>query len=57
MKEKDEELLLNSLKKIAPGTDIRTGIEYILQGKTGALIVVGDSEQVLKLVDGGFYIG
>ncbi|MBN1298467.1 MAG: DNA integrity scanning diadenylate cyclase DisA [Actinobacteria bacterium] len=57
MKEKDEELLLGSLRRIAPGTDIRTGIEYILQGKTGALIVVGDSEQVLKLVDGGFYIG
>jgi diadenylate cyclase len=57
MKEKEEELLLNSLKRIAPGTDLRMGIEYILQGKTGALIVVGDSEQVLKLVDGGFYIG
>ena len=57
MKEKDQELLLNSLKRIAPGTDLRTGIEYILQAKTGALIVVGDSEQVLKLVDGGFYIG
>ena len=57
MKEKEEELLLNSLKRIAPGTDLRAGIEYILQGKTGALIVIGDSEQVLKLVDGGFYIG
>jgi diadenylate cyclase len=57
MKEKEEELLLASLKTIAPGTDLRTGIEYILQAKTGGLIVVGDSEQVLKLVDGGFYIG
>ena len=57
MKEREEELLLASLRSIAPGTDIRTGIEYILQGKSGALIVVGDSEQVLKLVDGGFYIG
>ncbi len=57
MKEKEEELLLESLKRIAPGTDLRTGIEYMLQAKTGALIVVGDSEQVLKLVDGGFYIG
>ena len=57
MKEKEEELLLNSLQRIAPGTDLRTGIEYILQAKTGALIVIGDSEQVLKLVDGGFYIG
>jgi diadenylate cyclase len=52
-----EELLLDCLKKIAPGTDIRLGIEYILQGKTGGLIVLGDSEEVLKLVNGGFYIG
>jgi len=57
MNEKEEELLLNCLKRVAPGTDLRTGIEYILQGKTGGLIVVGDSEEVLKLVNGGFYIG
>ena len=57
MKGKKEELLVSSLQKIAPGTELRTGIEYILQAKTGALIVVGDSETVLKLVDGGFYIG
>jgi len=54
---KREELLIECLKKIAPGTDLRLGIEYILQGKTGGLIVVGDSEEVLKLVNGGFYIG
>ncbi len=52
-----EELLLDCLKKIAPGTELRLGIEYILQGKTGGLIVIGDSEEVLKLVNGGFYIG
>jgi diadenylate cyclase len=54
---KREELLIECLKKIAPGTELRLGIEYILQGKTGGLIVVGDSEEVLKLVNGGFYIG
>mgnify|MGYP001038046149 CR=1 FL=1 len=57
MNKKSGELLLNCLKKIAPGTELRLGIEYILQGKTGGLIVVGDSEEVLKLVNGGFYIG
>ena len=60
MKEREEELLLDSLKRIAPGTDLRMGIEYVIQAKIGALIVVGDkedSENVLKLVDGGFYIG
>jgi len=57
MKEKDEDLLLESLARVAPGTDLGLGIEYILQAKTGALIVVSDSDAVLKLVDGGFYIG
>jgi diadenylate cyclase len=57
MNKKNEELLIDCLKKIAPGTDLRSGIEYILQGRTGGLIVVGDSEEVLKLVNGGFYIG
>jgi len=57
MNKKSGELLLDCLKKIAPGTELRLGIEYILQGKTGGLIVIGDSEEVLKLVNGGFYIG
>lgn len=57
MKEKDAELLLDSLSRVAPGTELGLGIEYILQAKTGALIVVSDSDHVLKLVDGGFYIG
>jgi len=52
-----EGILLDCLKRVAPGTEMRLGIEYILQGKTGGLIVIGDSEEVLKLVNGGFYIG
>ena len=44
------------LKIVAPGTDIREGLENILKSKTGGLIVVGDSKEVLDIVDGGFYI-
>ncbi len=44
------------LKLIAPGTDIREGLESILKAKTGALIVIGDSKEVLDIVDGGFNI-
>ena len=44
------------LKLIAPGTDIRNGLENILKSKTGALIVIGDSKEVLDIVDGGFSI-
>ena len=44
------------LKLIAPGTELRQGLDNILKSKTGALIVVGDTENVLDLVDGGFSI-
>jgi len=44
------------LKLIAPGTPIRDGLENILKAKTGALIVIGDTKEVLDIVDGGFSI-
>ncbi|RKD33762.1 DNA integrity scanning diadenylate cyclase DisA [Thermohalobacter berrensis] len=48
--------IYESLKMLAPGTPLREGLENIVRAKTGALIVVGDSEEVLKIVDGGFEI-
>lgn len=53
--EKDRELK-GILKILAPGTALREGLENILRAKTGALIVLSDSEAVMKLVDGGFAI-
>lgn len=44
------------LKAVAPGTPLRDGLESILRARTGALIVVGDSPDIMKLVDGGFRI-
>ncbi|GAE89811.1 DNA integrity scanning diadenylate cyclase DisA [Acetivibrio straminisolvens] len=41
---------------MAPGTSLREGLDNILLARTGALIVIGDSEKVLSLVEGGFYI-
>lgn len=38
------------------GTAIREGLENILKAKTGALIIVGDSKEIMDIVDGGFYI-
>ena len=51
-----EDEIIEILKLTAPGTEIRQGLENILKAKTGALIVVGDSEEVLSIVDGGFNI-
>jgi len=53
--EKDRELI-NILKIMSPGTPLREGLENILRAKTGGLVVIGDGEQVLNLVDGGFTI-
>lgn len=48
--------LLKTLRMVAPGTVLYEGLENILRAKTGALIVIGDSEEVMKVVDGGFTI-
>lgn len=41
---------------IAPGTALREGLERIVHGRTGALIVLGDSPAVQQTVSGGFAI-
>ena len=55
-KTKKENIKIDILKLIAPGTPLRAGLDNILKAKTGALIIVGDSKEVLELVDGGFKI-
>ncbi|AJS60307.1 DNA integrity scanning diadenylate cyclase DisA [Paenibacillus sp. IHBB 10380] len=44
------------LRLVAPGTAFRDGLENVLRAKTGALIVVGYSPEVMEVVDGGFSI-
>lgn len=54
--EKLEDNFLKLLRLVAPGTPLREGLENILRAKTGALIVVGDSSEVMELAEGGFAI-
>ena len=51
-----ENTIIELLKTVAPGTPLRDGLENILKAKTGALIIIGDSKEVLDIVDGGFFI-
>ena len=44
------------LRLVAPGTPFRDGLENVLRAKTGGLIVVGYSPEVMEVVDGGFSI-
>lgn len=48
--------LIQMLKMVAPGTDLREGLDNILKARTGALIVISDSPEVINLTDGGFKI-
>ncbi|MDH7577113.1 MAG: DNA integrity scanning diadenylate cyclase DisA [Bacillota bacterium] len=55
-REERDDSLLKALKMVAPGTPLREGLESILRAKMGALIVIGDSLEILSLVEGGFQI-
>lgn len=50
-----EEELSNILKMVAPGTQLRTGLDGALRAGKGALIVL-ENENVLPVLDGGFKI-
>ncbi|HEY2296835.1 MAG TPA: DNA integrity scanning diadenylate cyclase DisA [Jatrophihabitans sp.] len=49
-----DEGLRGVLARVAPGTDLRDGLERILRGNTGALIVIGWDRSVEDLCTGGF---
>ena len=46
--------LRETLASIAPGTPLRDGLERILRGRTGALIVIGRDRTVDAISTGGF---
>lgn len=52
-KQKLEKLRI-ALSRIAPGTELREAIDHIINARTGALIVIGDTDNVLNLSNGGF---
>jgi diadenylate cyclase len=53
----DQEAVISEiLQFVAPGTELRSGLDNILRAKTGGLIVVGYNENMCEVVDGGFSI-
>ena len=50
----DTELLRDTIAAVAPGTPLREGLERILRGRTGALIVLGWDRTVESICTGGF---
>ena len=47
---------VDALAAVAPGRPLREGLDRILQGNMGALIVVGDGPEVLSICSGGFLL-
>ena len=50
---RDDPKLLEAIAKVAPGTDLRQGIDDIIRAKEGALLVIGDPDQLAFLYSGG----
>ena len=50
----DVHTMRDTLQRLAPGTPLRDGLDRIVRGHTGALIVLGDEENVTSICDGGF---
>jgi len=50
----DDVRLRTTLATVAPGTSLREGLERILRGRTGALLVLGHDKTVEQISTGGF---
>lgn len=46
----------HALAMVAPGTPLREGLDRVLQGGKGGLIIVGDGPEVLNICSGGFLL-
>jgi diadenylate cyclase len=53
-RQKPEARLRATLAAVAPGTELREGLERVLRGRTGALVVLGIDRTVESLSTGGF---
>jgi len=51
-----EQLFLRHLSLVAPGTQLYEALENVLRARTGGLIVVGDTPDIMNMVNGGFRI-
>ena len=51
-----EKIKYNIIKKTAPGTALRQGLDNVLKANTGGLIVIGDEEVLKEVSIGGFKI-
>jgi diadenylate cyclase len=51
-----DDVILAALERVAPGTELREALDYIISASVGALIVIGDEAAVERISNGGFVI-
>jgi len=55
-KEQEMEEFFDMFRIVTPGTKLRAAVDDIARAGLGALIVIGDSPEILKMANGGFKI-
>jgi diadenylate cyclase len=53
LESRQESRIMRALEMVAPGTSLREGIDNIVDARTGALIVIGDSDELGFMFSGG----
>ena len=53
LSERQDPRLLRAIDAVAPGTELREGIDNIVHANTGGLIVVGETEEFAFMLSGG----
>jgi diadenylate cyclase len=56
LEQRQEPRLVKALEAVAPGSALREGMDHILHARTGALICIGESEDLSFLYSGGIKI-
>src|SRR5450755_2820403 len=53
LESRQESRIMRALEMVAPGTSLREGIDNIVDARTGALIVIGDADEMSFMFSGG----
>ena len=53
LEQRQEPRLVRALEMVAPGTALREGLDNIVHARTGALIAIGDTDELSFLYSGG----
>jgi diadenylate cyclase len=53
LEDRQEPRLIQALEMVAPGSAVREGLDHIVQGQTGALVCIGNDDELALIGSGG----